>query len=588
MSDLNSSKENELIKAAYATSLDPSRLEAFERFWEAYMDSQLQNKPDGFDFESLEVNAHIKTALEILNRIKTLAETESAAQHMVDSHYGFGFIVESSGRIVVANDDAVKFVYGKAYLKDCPIDQDSCENIVNWMNQRQKIDNDLCSFFHVFIGSSKRKTCWFLSPIELVSYEGETDKHHFLITSVDQQVQVHSHEAAGLMFGLTEAEANVASLLCNYLSPNEIAKNRNVKIASVRSQILSVKNKMAARDIPHIVSILTKMTLRANAVYAQQARGNRSRERSRSEETVREHSVTFRNGRNLQYFEQGYTNASSKIILNIHSLFNGCVFPKKTSIGLVRWSYRMISPVLPGYGTSDPNSISNVVSVIDARTKDLCELLDHLRIDKVHILTGWGGAIAQRFAINYPHRCSGIIFSGAVPVWDETHLNFLPPRYRNIIKTSIYAPQNVSYLIRIAKQLINSGKSREFLESLNSHNKVNLKAMENPDVYACIAQHMNLLMQQNIQTFVQDLELMHRDWRDDARRLKLPITIIKGRENGDQPAEAVLKYQEAVPHAKLKYIKGAGTYQSLTHFAHILEELKYMRGDPQDYTDKNY
>ena len=121
---------SELIKEAYAATLDPSRIDAFEKFWEAYIDSELQNRPKGFDFDGLAINAHIETALKILNRIKWVNAKETAAQHLVDSHYGFGFIVDNTGRIIAVNNDADRFAAGRLHLKNCGLEYDNQQEII--------------------------------------------------------------------------------------------------------------------------------------------------------------------------------------------------------------------------------------------------------------------------------------------------------------------------------------------------------------------------------------------------------------------------------------------------------------------------
>ena len=562
---------SELIKEAYAATLDPSRIDAFEKFWEAYIDSELQNRPKGFDFDGLAVNAHIETALKILNRIKWVNAKETAAQHLVDSHYGFGFIVDNTGRIIAVNNDADRFAAGRLHLKNCGLEYDNQQEIIKWMNQKEKKADKLFRFFHVFVNRSKKPQCWFLSPITLDTYEGEEPKRYFLITSVEQEIQVHSYSAVGRMYLLTEAEAEVASLLCNRRNPKEIAEERSVKISAVRSQIASIKSKMQARDIPDIVHLITRMSLRENADRCQITRGEAYRKTIRNQETIRENSITLPDGRNYQYFEQGRPHGP--IILNIHSLFDGVVFPQKVSVDLVRAGFRLISPVRAGFGESDSNISRNMSARIDNTVKDMKALLDHISLTHFYILTGWSGAIAQRLAGLYPKRCLGLVLSGSVPVWNKSHLETLPARYRNMIKTSIHAPSAVSYLVRIAKALIDGGRERQFIASVNANNVVDSLAMEDPDIYDCVVHRHRFLMKQNIRAFVEDLEIIHTDWQEEANRLTVPVRILTGRKNTYQPQDAISKYLKRVPDCKVKYIKGAGSHQNLTHFSHILEVL---------------
>lgn len=73
--------------------------------------------------------------------------------------------------------------------------------------------------------------------------------------------------------------------------------------------------------------------------------------------------------------------------------------------------------------------------------------------------------------------------------------------------------------------------------------------------------------------FVADLKTIHTNWIEDSKNLNIPITVLRGEKNSDQPETAFEKYQTAVPHAKIKRVNGAGVYLYLTHFDRVLDEL---------------
>ena len=95
---------------------------------------------------------------------------------------------------------------------------------------------------------------------------------------------------------------------------------------------------------------------------------------------MREHAIPLHDGRNYHYFEQGHP--AGRVILNIHSLFDGVIFPQKVSVDLVRAGYRLISPLRAGFGLSDPDFQPNINARIEAKITDMKELLDHLNVDK--------------------------------------------------------------------------------------------------------------------------------------------------------------------------------------------------------------
>ena len=236
----------------------------------------------------------------------------------------------------------------------------------------------------------------------------------------------------------------------------------------------------------------------------------------------------------------------------------------------------MISPARAGYGKSDSKPLNSMNSRIDSCVEDIRQLLDHLGIQKTYLLTGWAGAIAQRFALKYPNRCLGLVLSGAVPVWEPSYLNSLQPRYRNMIKTSIHAPKAVPYLVRIAKALIDSGRSHIFISDLDAEGSVDKEALKGRATYHYVERRFKFLVEQGVQAFVDDLPLIHSDWTEDAKRLRLPVTIVIGSDNKDQPVAAIERYQAVVPHSVIYTLLGAGTYQNLTHFRAIMDAIESM------------
>ena len=561
--ELNQSSEieNNLIKEAYAATLDPSRLKEFETFWESYIDAKTQKNPEGFDWENTPVNAHITLAMDIIGKVRTTNDQLENAQLLVESHYGFGFIIDENGRIIVSNSDAKRFTSEAEFLSDLAIDAISTKNIMNWM----KDTTEYYSFFHVHIAGRSKSIPLFISPIKIASATDSKSIKHFLITSVESTLSSVAVNIIGRSFGLSPAESQVAGMLTDAHSPKEIAAQRKVKITAVRTQIANIKEKMGAKAIPDIVRMFISMGLRQKSVKSQIGRMEAIRGLNRPN-TIREASMTLRDGRRLQYFEQGHPKG--QIILYIHSLIDGVEFPEVFSRGLVRSGLRMISPSRAGFGKSEPNRKSNIMDVVDNCVTDMIELLDHIGAQDVILLTSWAGAIAQRLALKDARRIKSLILSGAVPVWEHHYLDFLPRRDRIAVKTSMHAPEALPYLVRVRKAMQPPHDHSIFMGSLDrTYNKKDSSVFN--ETY--FEKKFHHILNQNIWAFIEDLPYIHKDWTDDARQLEIPVTIVKGDENKDQPTEAITRFKEAVPHAKLKTIKGVGSYEMLIRFGDMLE-----------------
>ena len=556
--------ESDLIKIAYAATLDPSKLVEFERFWTTYIDAKIDDQIGNDETDDTHVEAHIVTALDILDRIKSVNEKEQTAQILVDSHYGFGFIISHEGNILVSNDGADRFTRNSKKIEDTYVDALSKTKILKWMTRVRSGDAEPYNFLHVYLNGSGQSTCWFICPIKVDPSNRNNRPDYFLITSVDYKVSSIAQDIIGKSFGLTPAEADVAGLLTTGLSPKEIAEIREVKITAVRTQIASIKNKMGCRDLPAVVLKFASMVMRETAVNAQI--GRMAALRGLNRPRTMKNNMTLRDGRNYEYYTQGHPDG--KVILYIHSMVSGIEFRTSTARNLVLSGYKIISPARAGYGQSSPRPFTTVEERVNGCVSDLIELIDHLNIDDYVILTDWSGAIAQRLALKDRRRAAKLFLSGAVPVWKDSYIDWETPRFRSYVKTSVHAPRVVPYLMKLSKVLQESDKNNEYLEQTQNLSDIDREAIKQHSYL--IKEHHKFLSTQGVQARTQDLSAIHTDWTADATRLKLPVTLIMGSDNREQPESAVIEYREAVPHSELKIIDCAGTYQNLSHFKEIL------------------
>ena len=558
--------EKLVIKQAYEATLDPAGLADFEKYWGTYIDTRISEDPKEFNIDD-PVDSHILTALDILERIRHVNETEQSAQILVDSHYGFGFIIDHNGQILVSNSSAIDFISNSKTLFNLRIDELSKKQLMDWIKDVRERDAEPYNFFHLFLNGLSKTQCWFVCPVTVDPNNRNNCPDHFLVTSVENEVAASDGDIIGKSLGLSPAETSVAKMLSIGLTPKEIATARGVKITAVRTQISKIKNKTRSKDIPAIVVKFTSMALRSSAVKSQIGRMTYLRRHEQ------ENRMILRDGRQYQYYFNGHPEG--KIILQIHSLISSVEITQQANQQLVLNGYKMISPVRSGYGRSDLKTYENIYDRIDGCVSDLIELLDFLNIEEYDILTAWSGAIAQRLALKDSSRVKGLYLSGAVPLWDKNHLAVLSPRYQNIIKTSIYAPRIVPYIIRLAKVLIDSGRTKQFFGDLYEMNNSDRQALQNKEIYDIVERRFKFWIEQGVQAFVSDVPSIYTNWEDDAKKLKTPVSVLMGTEIKDQPPEAISKYLTLVPHAKLIEIPGAGTYQELSHFSQILSEISH-------------
>ena len=561
--------EQKLIKEAYEATLDPVRLANFEKYWGEYINTKIAGSNGEKIIDDASVNAHIETALDILERIRHVNETEKSAQTLVNSHYGFGFIIDYKGDILVSNSGADKIVAGQTSLQDISLDNLSKKQLLAWIKAVRDGSAQPYKFFEVCLSADDKLNTWFVCPIKIDANNKNNAPNYFLITATKQFITPKDADIIGESCGLTAAETTVARLLCLGLSPQEIADSRHVKITAVRSQISKIKLKMNSKDIPAVVVKFTSMALRQSAVKGQIDRMEsiRSHKRNLSEE----HIIFLKDGRQYQYYSCGHPKG--RVIFNIHSLVNSVEIPRYAGRAMVMSGFRMISPVRSGYGKSELKTYKNIYDRIDGCVSDFIELLDQLHIDKYSILTAWAGPFAQRLALKDSLRAKELFLSGVVPIWNKTHFDFIDPRYSNLIKASMHMPKVLPFMIRLAKALIDSGRVDQHFSDLHQMNDSDRKALENKEISGIVERRFKFWIEQGIHAFVSDVPSIYTNWEEDSSRLKTPVTVLMGDEIKDQPRASIDRYLKLVPNTRLVEIPGAGTYQELSHFSEILTEI---------------
>ena len=563
--------KQQLIQATYSATVEPEQLETFEKLWESYIDNEIINN-ESADLKSIEINKHISLALDILSRVNHVRDTAAEARKIVDSEYGLRFLFDHSGKIIVSNSDARPFLKNVTNIYDLDIDPIAIKKINTWLANLDDSNANKFLFVHVRREKSGQKNCFFLTPMQIGQDQSEVASTCYLVTLVDFDVVPDALPSIQEAYHLTQAEADVAMRLSNGRTPAEISIDRNVSIFTVRTQIQIILKKTGSRTIPEMVKTLTGMSAKYSTLKSQT--DMIAARQKQNEGLLRPAGLTLNDGRYFQYFEQGHPNGLP-VILFPFPMYDVGLSQASAKMAVLR-GLRVITPLRAGYGDSDTNPKNTAYELVDSSAADLRNLLDHLGLSKVVLMCGWAGFHAQRFAVKHPDLVHGILQLGTIPIWNNAYIKTLRSRQRNVMKTSIHAPQVVPYLARVGKALMDSGRGTLFATSLDKDRPIDLEALEDPDNLDTIMRGYEVIGKQGVRTIAKDLHAIHADWKPDAEKLTVPITVLVGSKNTDYPESSFLDYQKTVPQTIIKYIEGAGSYLHLTHFDIVSKELQAL------------
>ena len=553
-----------LIETTYAATLRPEELEVFEDLWEIYLDTFIDNPERRPEDE--QIDTHISLALDILKRVEYSNTSIASAQSIVDHDPGCTFAVDGNGAIIARNSNAAPLTNGRTAIWDLEFDTTTVGRVREWLaNSVTGVDGPPL-FVHTHLVGSERKHCLFFSPVVLA----EADAGFVLVSQIDSDVSEAAVSPIQTTYDLSSAEADIAAKLANGMSPAEIADQRGASIHTVRTQIKTLLKKTDTNSVPAMVRVLAGISARLGRVS----------ERSSPEDgkMLRKGSMTLADGRVLEILEQGHPRGYPVIWL--HSLITDMGLTAQAAREAVLAGLRIITPVRAGFGGSDPHPQSTPDAALDACATDLREVLDHLGIDRTVIVSGWSSCFAQRFAIRFPETVAGILMLRGVPLWEDSYLEHIRPRYRNIVKSSIHLPRAVPYLAKVGRVLMHSGRELIFAMGMNRARQRDLDALKDPDILETVARTYRMISQQGVEAFVAELRTIHTDWSEDALRLRVPVSVLVEDDYQDFPEEAFRRYSELVPTARVRTISGSGEYLALTHFGVVIEEIRRLRAQP--------
>ena len=567
------SVEKNVIDKAYEIILKPESFYEFEEVWDKYIDvyalGHSQVLSDENFSEDTSLNEHISRAIEITDRMGIQKPRHSHAQNIVDNTNGFGLILNKLGDIKAYNVDAAPIAKASKNIKDLDFDDEVTTNLLQWIRRDFVVPNKDVLFLDTYYGAEQKFMCLFVIPIKVSDNSVATHQFHFLVTSVNFELDLRSVGVIMRRFELTKAESEIAIHLANGLSNRDISDVRGVSKETVDKQVKIIRSKTNSKSIVDLVRKLGLMSAKVSAVSSQAMQTNGSREKRHVK--IKRSLMTLRDGRQYEYMEQGHPRG--QVVLNIHKYFeNGQITPD-AELRCFKKGWRFISPSRHGYGASDCVKFSDLNEMVDKSVDDFCELLDHLNIDKAIIINGKYG---QRFALRYPDRTQSLICINDTPQWHSSFLKCLDGRQRRLIASSIYAPIVNRYLAKVSYILTMSGKSDVLIKALHDA-EVDREALKNADIYHIVEEGLRHSVNQGVESHLWDLKLAHKDQSADAYRLNRPVSILYGQKCSFPTPVVVDSYASMLNIPRVREIQNAGQYLMHTHFHEVLNELELYR-----------
>lgn len=371
--------------------------------------------------------------------------------------------------------------------------------------------------------------------------------------------------------GLTAAEAQIALMLASGLRAPEIAAEREVSIETVRTQIKVIKGKTGARDIAELVRQVCGISAGVLAPRPPVAAPPADSRKSTAVKTRRQFQLP--DGRRLEVLEQGA--ADGRPVLLFHNLPYGIELPAAAIAQAHRDNLRIIAPVRPGMGQSDPLPGIGLDDLLTQVARDCRELLARLGIRQPAALLSHstGAAFALRFARLFPDSVSHMIGVARAPAWREEWLTETPRRQRFMLRLARHLPRLLPVVAWAMVTCMDSKYGSEFLIHTCKDGASDSKALVNGETVDLILRGIVDALRNNLDALCNECLIIQHDFTEEARAVPHKFHLLHGADDRIVPLTQPQTFARAVPGTTLELIEDAGQLLFYSHWPRILSAL---------------
>lgn len=567
-----------VVEETYAATLDPKRYDALLSAWFEYVGQLPQGGDDQFLADR--VNTHFQRALVILDRMGREEAREESARMFASQMPGPALVLRPDGEILSLNEACLDLFAGEApqRLGDLGLGRDARSTLNSWLKRNAINETDEpFAFLSTRFGPEGLDSRLLLTRITLRSGPVAGVEEAILVAVVDVHLDPSMTRRLAVVYGLSEAEADVAIRLARGATPGDIAEQRQSRLPTVRTQIRHILAKLEVPNTTEAVRLLMSLsaTIKTARAISSQAPAMKEIDRWR-----RRHSMTLSDSRRLSWMEQGDPNG--RPVLFVHHIYLGPLWTDPSVESLARQGWRVIAPSRPGFGQSDAVSASSVEERIDRTVDTLAELVERLGCGPVMVVGHANGMIyAQAFAAKRPDMTRALLSIGGETSWEDGMEGGLPWQHKVIATTMLRAPSALGFLARATVAFVDGGQEDFVLSTLHRGSPLEKRIARRPEVKAVIMDGLRHTVRQGAHALASEMRTIMTDRRHVARQIRAPIRIMHGLEDNVFRPHMFELFAETVPGVKLVPIEGAGQYLLYSHWPFVISEMERLWRDVQ-------
>ena len=375
-------------------------------------------------------------------------------------------------------------------------------------------------------------------------------------------------------YRLTEAEGRLLQRLLNGChSLPEAAISLGVSKHTVRSQLKSILEKTGTHSQTELIKrILTgpaaligkkEMPSTANTPIPF---GIKDQQKASAAFKV----ISLMDGRKLEYREHGDPNGAP--VLFFHSCIHSRDNIHPTSLYAEAHGIRLIAPERPGFGESSLLPDNHEPTYY---AKDIAQLMHHLNIDSLPVLTDASGAQAGLLcACSIPEKVKKL---SIISVYPEPRFD-VPEKALKAERLMLKMYQALpsifySHISRIITRGLSRRPENYFGQVIEQMPPSDREIIVSPDHQAIVAESFKNAYPNHVQGFTDDFMQRAKPWPFDITECHVQTDLWHGTANAIVPIDTARKIADALPNASLHPITDGGHYIVISHWDEILADL---------------
>lgn len=556
-----------VIAAIYESVIRPDLYDEFMDVWGSHISQIVETKADEGGEGAVEVDpdlqAHFARAYEIFEQIGRKTPSDQIGER-IERAPGVALLLDARGELIAASPSARDLLGGDPALDTLrrALGSHSAE-LLGQMLRQADAGNSTAAPVILW-------TDW--APRHLVArivhapvHPGSGPSLTVVIESLEYRWSDEAEAMLVTSFGLSRAEVDLVRQLLGGRTLRQIAEDSGRSEHTVRNQAKSVLAKTGAPgqvDLIRMVVFLIRPRGASDGAFA--GFGAFPETLMRMEST----------GKTVQVMQFGPRGGRPVIFL--HGMIDGLAAVFFLREELAAANIRMIVPVRPGFGKSDPVARGeDALDVLEAHVREVIERLSLRRPVLMCHLAGniYGQVLVRRLG----KLLAGLLsISGNPPVTRVSQLARMPRRQRVVAYTARFAPALLPTILRAGIAQVDGQGVDHFRKALFAPGTHDAGVIERLDLTELLHAGFRFSVEQGMIGFATDSHLVVYDWSRHLGPLEVPVIMLHGERDPVVPPDSLIDAMEGIRGSEVRLVPEAGQLLMYEHPRIVLDALEEL------------